>query len=139
MRLKNLSSVLNPNEPVHNVQTWQQYLEPIDKTPAKEEHNLPSTDVVHVTNNIDELIPICLGKIHDIVRETPLIPDDEDYVAKAKLVLSATQIVISAQIKVDENQFKRRKQDDIMTVLSALKDEEKRQAALDLATQIEQE
>lgn len=130
MRLKNLTDVLNPPEDVHDDMHWSTFLAPLDKTPAREESNLPSVDVVQVDNNLDELIPTVLSKIHFIAKETPLIPGDEEYVANAKLVLSAAQLVINAQIKVDENQLKRRKADDIMSVLSALKAEEKKQLAL---------
>lgn len=139
MRLKNLGDVFEPVQDIGDAQGWKEYLEPIDRTPAREESNLPAIRDDQVTNNIDELIPTILNKIHFIASKTPLIPGEEDYVANAKLVLSAAQLVINAQIKVDENQLKRRKADDIMTVLSALKAEEKRQAALALVVQSEQD
>jgi hypothetical protein len=108
---------------------WKQHINPVDMTPKKEVHIY---DEDTITNSVDELIPMALDVHYKIMKHTRLNPDDDDYVANAKLALSTAQSVLNTQIKVDENQLKKRKRDDIISVLQELKDEERRQAVLEL-------
>lgn len=140
MKLKNLQSLMEdggatrkalPN-PVHDPEPWRKYLDVEDTTPQ-----LPATQepeqVVTIVNSVDELIPLAL-KIHLDILNNPLPHHtDENYVAHAKLKLATSQSIFSTQIKVDENILKKRKQDDIMSVLKELRDEEQKQRAFDLA------
>lgn len=115
---------------------WKQFLDPIDKTPPKKQLTIISTQQEKDDNepvHLDELIPLALNKFRWILKNTPLVPDREDYIANAKLVLATAQAVTTAQIKVDENRLRRRKQEDILTVLQALRDEEKKQALFEAA------
>lgn len=117
-----------PLEPAH----WSTFVEPVDATPKKEETAVALRED-NETTNIEELIPLALDAHYKILKNTRLIESDDDYILKAKLVLATAQSVLSTQIKVDENRLKRRKQDDIMTILSDLRAEEKKQAALELS------
>ena len=112
-----------------NAEPWKQFLDPVDKTPARQEIAIATSDDVQ---HLDQLIPLTLQKIHKIIKDTPLVPEDEDYIPNAKLVLAAASSVMNAQIKVDENQLRRRKQEDILIVLKALQDEERKQALLEV-------
>lgn len=107
---------------------WHDYLNPVDKTPAKPAVQSLTTIDDETIVDLKELLRMSLKVHYDIMKNTPLIPTNEDYIANAKLALSTAQSIIGAQIKVDENQLKARKQDDILTILQELKDEETLQA-----------
>lgn len=114
---------------------YKQFLNPTDKTPPKKIY--PKTPLVmnEDVEDVDlrQLLKMSLSTYYKIMKHTPLDPNDtENYIANAKLALAAANSVTTAQIKVDENQLKARKQDDILTVLKALKDEEAKQAKKEL-------
>lgn len=110
---------------------WEKFANPIDKTMRPPVPSAQEDDTV-VTNTVDELIPLALDIHYRILKHTPLEPHSEDYVANAKLVLATAQSILNTQIKVDENQLRKRKADDVVKILSELRDEEKKQAAFDL-------
>lgn len=112
-------------------EVWEQYLDPVDATPPKRQIIVAAPE--ESVHHLDQLIPLALDVQYKILKHTPLEPESEDYIVNAKLVLATAQSVMSAQIKVDENQFKRQKQEDILTILQELKDEERKQGLLELA------
>jgi hypothetical protein len=109
---------------------WKKLIDPVDLTPKLIAP--PQQDEIIVTSNVQELIPMALDVHYKIMKITRLNPTDDDYVANAKLALATAQSVLNTQIKVDENQLKVRKRDDILSVLQELRDEEKKQRAIEL-------
>lgn len=128
------SQMKNLPAPVHEDEPWLRYIDVADKSPPKPQ--LPSADPNTdgtVITNVEELIHLALDVHYKILKNTPLNPADEDnYIANAKLVLATAQSVLGTQIKVDENQLRRRKQDDIVLILRELKDEAKKLASLEV-------
>lgn len=129
-RLKNLKDMFKDPEPVDD-NHWTNYLQPQDKTPVQEV-KLPTVVDEEPTSHVDQLIPLALKVHHDILSAPLPHHEDEGYIPLAKIKLATAQSILSTQIKVDENQLKRRKQDDIMSILEELRDEEKKQAALEI-------
>jgi hypothetical protein len=128
-RLSKLKSVVKETEETNEPSTevhWSTFLAPLDETPKDTKDKEPSSDLV-VTNNVDDLIPLALDVHYKIMKNTELDPDADDYIAKANLVLKTAQSVLTTQIKVDENILRRKKQDDVFTILQELRDEEKKQ------------
>lgn len=129
MPVKQLPAKVNSDEP------WLDLISPTDLTPPKPKVPTgaqPNEDGTIITN-VEELIHLALDVHYKILKNTPLDPNNEDtYIPNAKLVLATAQSVLGTQIKVDENQLRRRKQDDIVKILQELKDEEKKLASLEI-------
>jgi hypothetical protein len=133
-RLVALAQATRQTEPESSSsnEPWKKFLDPVDKTPRPKE--ITTNDQPDkITNNLSELIPLALEVHYKILKHTPLVPTNEDYIPNAKLVLATAQSIMSAQIKVDENQLRSKKQEDILTILQELRDEEKKQGVLELA------
>lgn len=87
---------------------------------------LQASDEFDEENPMPVLIKLAFQRQYEILKNTPLEPGTEEYVANAKLVLAASTAVTSTQLKVDENSLRKRKQDDLMDILKDLRQEEQR-------------
>lgn len=122
----NIGKVLGQTKSLKDIEPgdYTEFLSPVDitpKLPAVQEESEEEEEV-----SLQTLLRLSLKKFHTILKNTPLIPHDEEYIPNAKLVLAAAQAVTSTQLKVDENQLKQRKQDDLMTILEELRAEGKK-------------